>query len=146
MDIDENAPVISREEILVDAPLDTVWSLHTDISSWSEWLPEIDASTLEGPLDVGTFFRWQTSGLSIESSIEEIEPLRRIVWSGSAQGIMAMHVWTMTPGENGVIVRTEESWDGEPVRAQPEEMQLALDGSLLGWLQSLKHEAEAQCR
>ena len=33
MDIDENAPVITREEILIDAPLGTVWSLHTDISS-----------------------------------------------------------------------------------------------------------------
>ncbi len=52
MDIDENAPVITRVEILIDAPLGTVWSLHTDISSWSEWLPDIDASTIEGPLGV----------------------------------------------------------------------------------------------
>jgi len=36
---------------------------------------------------------------------------------GSAQGIMAIHVWTMTPSENGVLVHTEESWDGDPVRA-----------------------------
>jgi hypothetical protein len=47
MDIDENAPVITREEILIDAPLGTVWSIHTDISSWSEWLPDIDASTID---------------------------------------------------------------------------------------------------
>ncbi len=31
MDIDENAPVITRDEILIDAPLGTVWSLHTDL-------------------------------------------------------------------------------------------------------------------
>ena len=65
---------------------------------------------------------------------------------GSAQGIMAIHVWTMTPSENGVLVHTEESWDGDPVRAQPEEMQQALDGSLRAWLQSLKHKANAQGR
>jgi len=50
----------------------------------------------------------------------------------------------MTPSENGVLVHTEESWDGELVRAQPEEMQRALDDSLRGWLQNLKHKAEAQ--
>jgi uncharacterized protein YndB with AHSA1/START domain len=146
MDIDENAPVITRDEILIDAPLGTVWSLHTDISSWSEWLPDIDASTIEGLLEVGTVFHWQTSGLSIESTIQEIDPPRRIVWSGPAQGIMAIHVWTMTPSEDGVLVHTEESWDGDPVRAQPEEMQQALDSSLRAWLQSLKHEAEAHGR
>ena len=93
---------------------------------------------------MGTVFRWQTFGLSIESTIGEIEPPRRIVWSGPAQGIMAVHVWTMTPREEGVLVKTEESWDGEPVRAQPEEMQRALDDSLRGWLQNLKHKAEMQ--
>ena len=146
MDIDENAPVITRDEILIDAPLERVWGLHTDISSWSEWLPDIDASTIEGPLAVGTVFRWQTYGLSIESTIQEIDPPRRIVWSGPAQGITAIHLWTMTPSVEGVVVHTEESWEGDPVRAQPKEMQQALDGSLRAWLQSLKDKAETQGR
>ena len=144
MDIDENAPVITRDEILIDAPLDTIWGLQTDISSWSQWQPDIDASTIEGPLEVGTVFRWQTYGLSIESTIQEIDAPRRIVWSGLAHGITAIHVWTMTPSEDRVLVHTEESWDGDPVRAEPEQMQQALDDSLRAWLQSLKHKAEAQ--
>jgi uncharacterized membrane protein len=41
MDIDENAPVITRDEILINAPLSTVWDLHTDISSWSQWLQNL---------------------------------------------------------------------------------------------------------
>jgi hypothetical protein len=85
---------------------------------------------MEGPLVARTVFRWQTYGMSIESTIREVDPPRRIVWSGPAQGIMAIHARTMIPGENGVLVRTEKSWDGEPVRAQPEEMQQALDASL----------------
>src|SRR5215204_3363241 len=89
MDIDENAPVITRDEILIDAPLGTVWGLHTDISSWSEWLPDIDSSTIEGPLHAGTVFRWETFGLSIEATIREIEPPQRIVGAGPAQGIVA---------------------------------------------------------
>jgi len=143
MDIDENAPVIAREEVFIGAPLDSIWSLHADISSWSEWQPDIDSSTIEGPLAVGTVFHWQTYGLSLKFTIQEIDAPRRIVWSGSAQGITATHVWTLTPTDNRVLVRTEESWDGEPVRAQPEEMQQALDSSLRKWLQNLKHTAEA---
>jgi uncharacterized protein YndB with AHSA1/START domain len=144
MNIDENVPVITRDEIPIDAPLGTVWGLRTDISSWSAWPPDIDSSTIEGSLEVGTVFHWQTFGLSIESTIREVDPPRRIVWSGPAQGIVAVHVWTMRATEDRVLVHTEESWDGEPVRAQPEEMQRALDGSLRGWLQNLKHEAEMQ--
>ena len=146
MDIDVNAPVITRDEVLIDAPLGTIWSLQSDISSWSEWLPDIDASTVEGPLEVGTIFRWQTYGLSIESTIREIDAPRRIVWFGLAQGITAIHAWTMRPSEDRVLVHTEESWDGDPVRAEPEEMQQTLDGSLRAWLQSLKHKAEAQAQ
>jgi Polyketide cyclase / dehydrase and lipid transport len=111
---------ISREEVLIAAPLDTVWRLHTDISSWSEWLPDIDTSTSEGSLRVETVFHWQTSGLTIESTIREVDPPQRIVWSVPPQGIMAIHVWTVTPSEDRVLVHTEEPWDGEPVRAQPE--------------------------
>jgi hypothetical protein len=50
----------------------------------------------------------------------------------------------MTPSENGVRVHTEESWDVDPVLAQPEELQRALEDSLRAWLQNLKHKAEAQ--
>jgi uncharacterized protein YndB with AHSA1/START domain len=91
MDIDENAPVITRDEILIDAPLGTVWDLHTDISSWPQWLPDIDSATMEGPLEAGTVFRWQTFGLSIESTIQEVDPPRRIAWSGPAQGIVGRY-------------------------------------------------------
>ena len=34
--IDENAPVITRDSIMIKAPLPTVWAVHTDIASWPE--------------------------------------------------------------------------------------------------------------
>jgi hypothetical protein len=88
MDIDENAPVIAREEVFIGAPLDSIWSLHADISSWSEWQPDIDSSTIEGPLAVGTVFHWQTYGLSLKFAIRRSTPhdassgpvLRRALW------------------------------------------------------------------
>jgi hypothetical protein len=82
------------------------------------------------------------SGLQITSTVQEVDPPRRIVWSGPAQGITAIHVWEFTPTDHGVLVHTEESWDGEVVRAQTATLQQALDGSLRAWLTNLKHAAE----
>ena len=41
-----------------------------------------------------------------------------------------------------MLVRTEESRDGEAVGAQAETLQRALDESLRGWLENLKRVAE----
>jgi len=41
-----------------------------------------------------------------------------------------------------VLVRTEESWEGDPVAGQAETLQAVLDGSLRNWLENLKRVAE----
>jgi uncharacterized protein YndB with AHSA1/START domain len=142
MDINNDAPVITRDEILISAPIQTIWDIQTDVASWPSWQPEVDGAEADSPLTVGSVFRWQTAGLDITSTVEEIEPPRRIVWGGPAQGIVAVHVWTLDEQDDGVLVKTAESWEGDPVTAQPEALQAALDGSLRNWLENLKRTAE----
>ncbi len=142
MEINTAAPVVTRDEILVDAPIETIWSLQTDVAAWPSWQPDVDGAESEGALAVGSVFRWQTAGLDITSTVGQIDPPHRIVWGGSAQGITAVHFWSLEPKADGVLVRTEESWAGEPVEAQVETLQGALDGSLRAWLENLKRAAE----
>jgi uncharacterized protein YndB with AHSA1/START domain len=142
MDIDEDAPVITRDEIVIRAPLETIWDVQTNVDEWPAWQPDVDGAKAEGPLDVGSVFRWQTAGLDITSTVEEIDAPRRIVWGGPAQGIVAVHVWTFEPQDDGALVRTAESGEGEPVTAQVETLQAALDASLRAWLTNLKRIAE----
>jgi len=106
MEINSAAPVITRDEILIDAPIERIWEIQTDVAAWPSWQPDIDRAQSDGPLAVGSVFRWQTAGLDITSTVQEIDPPRRIVWGGSAQGIVAVHVWTLDPQEDGVLVRT----------------------------------------
>ncbi len=147
MDIDRNAPAVTRDDILIEAPLGTVWELFTDINSWPEWHGDISRARLEGPLAAGTVFRWSTAGLdNIASTIGEVVPQQRVAWSSPAQGIMGVHVWTFTAVPNGVLVETEESWSGEPVLQQLEAAQKGLDQSIRSWLENLKREAEARAR
>jgi Polyketide cyclase / dehydrase and lipid transport len=121
MEINAAAPVITRDEIVIDAPIETIWEIQTDVPGWPAWQPEVDGAQADGPLAAGSVFSWQTAGLDI----------------------VAVHAWTLTERDVGVLVHTEESWEGEPVIAQIEALQAALDASLRAWLENLKRTAEA---
>lgn len=141
LDIDRDAPVISHEEITVDAPLDVVWNLHTDINSWPTWRPDVTQAQLAGPFHVGSAFHWQTGGLDITSTIAQVVTGSRTIWGGPAGGIDGVHVWEFLPRDTGTLVRTTESWNGDPVRANVTALQSALDASLQVWLKNLRDEA-----
>jgi hypothetical protein len=146
MEINATAPVITRDEIVIAAPIETIWGIQTDVPGWPAWQPDVDSAEADGPLAVGSVFRWSTAGLDITSTVTEVDAPRRIAWGGPAQGIVAVHVWTLTEQVDGVLVHTEESWEGEPVTAQTEQLQAALDASLRAWLENLKRTAEEQAR
>lgn len=46
--IDGNAPVIARHEIDINAPLDTVWRLQTDVNDWPAWHDAVVAAAGSG--------------------------------------------------------------------------------------------------
>lgn len=63
VNIDQNAPAITRDEILMAAPLSTVWNVQTDISAWPRWNTDVSRAEMTDPLAAGTVFRWSTAGL-----------------------------------------------------------------------------------
>ncbi|GAA2808476.1 SRPBCC family protein [Kitasatospora paracochleata] len=144
--IDETAPVIVRLSTEIDAPLATVWHVHTDLAAWPAWNTDIQAITVTGPLAPGTSFRWRTHGLEITSTVRELVPGERIVWGGPAAGIDGVHVWTFEQTGDRVTVRTEESWSGAPVDAAVDHLGEALHSSLENWLAHLKTRAEQLAR
>jgi uncharacterized protein YndB with AHSA1/START domain len=142
MEINAEAPVITRDEIAISAPIQTIWEIQTDVSAWPSWQPDVDTARADGSLEAGSVFHWQTGGLDITSTVEEVDAPRRIVWGGPAQGIVAVHVLVLSEFDGEVLVRTEESWEGEPVEAAVGTVQGLLDGSLRAWLANLKGAAE----
>ncbi|MFG2991689.1 SRPBCC family protein [Streptomyces sp. NPDC048257] len=140
--IDESAPVIVRLSTVIDAPLTTVWALHTDIAAWPAWNTDIDRAEADGPLRPGSSFSWRTHGLDITSTVQELVSGERIVWGGTVEGIAGVHVWTFEQSGERTTVRTEESWSGAPVDAAVDDLGKALHDSLEGWLSHLKNRAE----
>ncbi|WP_351223408.1 SRPBCC family protein [Streptomyces sp. NPDC002133] len=101
--------MITRDDIVIHAPLSRIWKIQTDVEAWPTWQPDVTEVTKEtrGPLREGSVFRWSVHGLQgITSTVEQAWPERRIVWGGPAQGITAVHVWTFHSEHDGVHVRT----------------------------------------
>ena len=56
MEINTAAPVITRDEILINAPVKKIWEIQTDVSAWPAWQPDVDGAESDGPLEVGSVF------------------------------------------------------------------------------------------
>ncbi|WP_327329905.1 SRPBCC family protein [Streptomyces sp. NBC_01208] len=125
---DPGAAITRSSDIDIDAPVEEVWAVHTDVEKWKEWQ---DAVLTIERLDSGTFsstsrFRWTTpvpesdfapaDTLTITSSVQHVEPGRCVIWEGPAKGKAitidkGTHLWVFTPTDKGTRVHTQESWD-----------------------------------
>jgi uncharacterized protein YndB with AHSA1/START domain len=143
-DIDRSAPVISHHEVDIEAPLDIVWRLHTDVEAWPTWQTDITEARAGGDFAPGQSFDWTSFDFPVTSTIYEVEAPNRALWGGAASGIMGVHEWVFTETPRGTHVETSESFAGEPVEADVAGMQSMLDGSLSSWLAHLKAAAESR--
>ena len=142
MEINKKAPAVARKDIVINAPPEEVWEIHTDINGWSDWNPDIASSKLEGPLAEGTVFNWKSGGVNLTSTIQELEPVSKIGWTGTGFGSRARHIWTLEPNGKGTLITTEESLEGWLVSLLRGRMRKTLETSLNAWLIDLKSEVE----
>ena len=142
--IDTHAPLKARQDIVIDAPLDKVWGLQTDIGRWSMWQADISAAALEGPLQAGSVFRWKAKGLKIVSTLHTVEPQRQIGWTGNSLGMFAIHNWTFVALDQHTKVISEESLSGWMARLLKLTDANFLAKSLAATLQTLKMAVEAK--
>jgi uncharacterized protein YndB with AHSA1/START domain len=144
VDIDSSAPAIASSEIEVQASPAVVWRVLADIAAWPSWNPDVKSVEIDGPLDPGTTFRWKAGPGTITSTLREVDPPRRIVWTGKTLGIRAIHVYELEPRDDVTLVRSAESWDGLVVRLLRRWMSKTLAESTAAGLEHLKREGERQ--
>lgn len=142
MNIDQNAKLYAKNETVIFASVDKVWSLITGINMWSRWQPDISSAMLEGGLSVGSTFKWKAKGLDITSTIRELDPLKCIGWTGNSMGMSAIHFWYFEPEGNSTRVTTEESINGWLAALLKTFDPTFLKKSLSNSLHVLKTEAE----
>lgn len=111
-EIDVNAPLSARKEIIIEASIEKVWNIQTDIEGWQKWQPDISAARLDSTISEGSGFHWKAKGLDIVSRFHTVEPQRQIGWTGVSLGMFAIHNWTFEPQGSRTRVVTEESLSG----------------------------------
>ena len=48
--------MLAHHEIDIDAPVERVWRIHTDVARWPEWQAEITDARIDGPFEPDTAF------------------------------------------------------------------------------------------
>jgi uncharacterized protein YndB with AHSA1/START domain len=93
--VNPEAPAIATVDVLINAPIETVWEVLSDFQNWPIWNKSVLKMQVDGPVEAGTSFEWIGDGWKIASRLEEVDPPKRIAWSGSTLGIRAVHVWDL---------------------------------------------------
>jgi uncharacterized protein YndB with AHSA1/START domain len=146
VEVDRSAPARAADEAEIAADPETVWEVLAGFERWPAWNPDVRSVELQGEAREGTVFRWKAGRATITSRIERMERPRLLGWTGRTAGIEAVHVWRLEPRAGGTFARTEESWDGLPVRLLRGPLRRALQKAVAGGLVHLKAEAERRAR
>ncbi len=139
-----DAPAGARAEALIEAPIQTVWAVLSDLQNWPSWNKSVTAMRLDGPVQAGTSFAWRGGGWKIASRLEEVIPPRRIAWSGRMLGIRACHAWQLDAEGQATRVQSAESFEGFAARLFPGLARRSLVKALDQGLAALKAAAESR--
>lgn len=142
MKIDTNAPLFAKKVGIINAPINHVWKIQSDINNWPDWQKEVSYAKLQGKLTKGTIFIWKAMGMKITSRLEEVDNYKTIGWTGKSFGMNAIHIWKFEQQGIKTKVKTEESLSGWlPIIIKSFQPNF-LDQSLTKALQTLKTHAE----
>ncbi len=144
--INKNAPVISRNQIEIDAPIETVWKSLTDIKNWSKWQKAVTETKVDEKIEEGTNFNWKAGGLSFKSKIHTAKLNSAFGWTGNTIGASAIHNWSFENKGSSTIVTVEESLQGVFPKLFRGYFQMNLDSGVLTNLNELKVEAESRIK
>lgn len=132
----------SSRSIEVEAPPEVVWDVLTGFADWPRWNPDVKSMSFDGRLEPGSTFRWKSGPGTIVSTLEEVDPPRRVRWRGRTMSIAALHEYRLEPRDGGTHVETEETFSGRLARLMRGWLQKTLDRALEQGLEHLKAESE----
>ncbi|MBW7838547.1 MAG: SRPBCC family protein [Chitinophagaceae bacterium] len=142
--INNHAPAIATNQIFINAPVDTVWKILTDINNWTSWQKDVTRAVVRGNVQEGALFEWKAGGLSFKSKIHTSKPMSMFGWTGTTIGASAIHNWFFESVHNGTQVKVEESLQGIFPKLLSKYFQKNLNSGVIKNLEELKAAAESR--
>lgn len=140
--INTNAPVKCSKSIAINASVEKVWQVITNINSWATWQTDISKPKLKGELKPQSTFDWKTGGAKIHSTLHMVEPNKYFGWTGKTFGMYAIHNWSLQEVNGVTTVSVDESLEGFLTHLFKKSFNKNLEKGMIKWLELLKNECE----
>jgi len=141
--IDDQAPVLARSCVDIDAPVTRVWEILGAVMDW----PTVDAAIskvqLPAGVEVDAPFAWANAGARVKSRFAVVNRDSELTWTGVSFGARAVHrhILRATSG-NGTRLESAESMAG-PLLTMMYNSSKLNDG-MTRWLTAIKAAAETR--
>jgi carbon monoxide dehydrogenase subunit G len=93
-----------EETTLIDAPVETIWRLTTDIDGWAAFMPTVQRLDRldDGPLRVGSTARVKQPGQSAAVwTVSRLDPMREFTWETRRPGLRMTGRHLLEPSGTG---------------------------------------------
>jgi uncharacterized membrane protein len=95
--------------ITIDAPIERVWDVISDVERWHEWTASITSVERldHGPFTVGSSARIRQPRLAtMVWTVTDIQPGRSFTWQAQAGGMTSVGEHVITPGPGASVTAT----------------------------------------
>ncbi len=112
--------MLIEETVDISAPLARIWDVFMDLTCWADWNTILtNVSSPEDRLTEGRVFscsiRPYAFPINFQPRVVEVNPKKKIVWTGTKYGITSHHEYFFEETAGGVIVRSRERFSGLPL-------------------------------
>jgi len=96
---------IERASVAIDAPVDVVWAVFTDVERWPTWASSFTSlELLDGPLRPGARVRIQQPRLpTVVWTVTSWEPGRSWTWTATSPGARTEASHVLSPSGSGTV-------------------------------------------
>lgn len=90
----------------IDRRLEDVWAYLTDFSHAKHWMTGVEEMTqlTQGPIELGTRFRFKSRGRERESHVTALEPGKQIALTSTQGGVTATYTYSLASAGDGTEV------------------------------------------
>ena len=80
--IDDQAPITSSSQVIIEAPAAEVWQRVHNLVAWPTFTAAFRNVRLETTLEVDAYFRFHLNAFPIRARFAVVQPERALIWTG----------------------------------------------------------------
>ena len=139
--IDEQAPITTSSDVVIDAPVDHVWALLINLPAWPTITPAIRAVRLESVIKVDAYFTFRLYHFPVRAQLAVVQPNHELTWTGVSLWFTSIDQHLVEPlSTGGTRLGIAEAFAG--ILAIPLMSRARLQAQHEQWLQAFKQAAE----